>query len=66
MNAQDKEDLVRILNNFETRANKDIEFLMRVSFEAARAKSPHGIAAIKPKYPDFESFQFELKRMLDL
>jgi hypothetical protein len=52
MTAQDKQYLIQILSSFETRTSKDIQFLMRISFEQSK------------KYKTFEEFQFAIKQLL--
>lgn len=39
MKPETKELLAAILGNFETRSNKDIQFLMEQSFKAGKGKS---------------------------
>lgn len=36
MTKADREQLIAILSNFETRSSKDIQFLMRMAFEASK------------------------------
>lgn len=58
MKAEDKEKLICIMNNFETRSNKDIDFLMQVAYDAGRN---HPML-----FPDYESFKGWIKLLLDL
>ena len=39
MTAQEKENIIAILSNFETRSNKDIMFLMEQAFKAGRSRA---------------------------
>ena len=54
--AADKEGLIRLMSNFETRSSKDIQFLMRMAFEAGKGE----------QHKDFDSYLATIKRMLDL
>lgn len=54
LNEDDKESMIQIMSNFETRANKDIQFLMRMAYQAGQ-KNPH---------ENFEAYQNSIKRLL--
>lgn len=54
MSDKDKEYLTSILSSFETRSNKDIQFLMEQAFKAGR----------DTKFASFEAYMNYIKREL--